>query len=117
MKIPSSKATLAPARRRLVEIMQQLNFGRIESLNVRYGEPAFSPPPNLIEDIKLGGENGPRPERDRDDFLLKSSVIELFEHLEGLCNGTVASIEVRYGLPVRLIIHRAPSDISVGDAR
>jgi len=38
------KAALSPARRRLVELMQEINYGRIERLEVRDGEPVFDPP-------------------------------------------------------------------------
>jgi hypothetical protein len=38
-----TKAALSPARRRLVELMQEINYGRIERLEVRDGEPVFDP--------------------------------------------------------------------------
>jgi hypothetical protein len=88
-------------------MMQRLNFGRIESLLIRAGEPAFDPPPKLVQDIKIGGENGPRPELGRGDFALKSQVSELFEHLERLGNGSVTVIEVKHGLPFRLVIEQS----------
>jgi hypothetical protein len=40
-----TKAALTPARKRLIELMQEINYGRIESLMVRNGEPVFDPPP------------------------------------------------------------------------
>ena len=36
-----TKAALTPARRRLVETMQEINYGRIERLEVRDWEPVF----------------------------------------------------------------------------
>jgi hypothetical protein len=84
--------------------MQRLNFGRIENLAVRAGEPTFDPAPRIIQDIKIGGENGPRPEMARDDFTLKSQVAELFDHLNRISDGSVAMIEVKHGLPFRLVI-------------
>ena len=102
----STKAALSPARRRLVETMQQLNFGRIENLAVRAGEPAFDPAPKVVQDIKIGGENGPRPELTHDDFALKSQIAELFNFLNSVGDGTVAVIEVKHGLPFRLIIEQ-----------
>ena len=61
MRPVPSKASLSPPRRRLIELMQQINFGRIESLLVRNGEPAFDPAPVVIREVKFGGDNGPRP--------------------------------------------------------
>lgn len=99
-----TKASLSPARRRLLELFQQVNFGRVESLVVRDGEPLFDPPPRVIREIKFGGENGPRPELRSDDFLLKAQVVDLFSHLKRMRNGTIDTIEVKYGLPFRMIV-------------
>jgi hypothetical protein len=102
-----TKASLSAPRRRLLETMQRLNFGRIEDLEIRKGEPVFNPAPRIIQDIKLGGENGPRPELDRSDFVLKSQVAEFFDYLSRLGDGLVESIEVKHGLPFKLVIEMA----------
>jgi tetratricopeptide (TPR) repeat protein len=47
MHIPMSKAALSPARRRLVELLQQLNFGRVEGLSFLDGDPIFDPLPRV----------------------------------------------------------------------
>jgi hypothetical protein len=103
--ITHTKSALSGPRRRLLETMQQLNFGRIENLAVHAGEPAFDPAPKIVQDIKIGGENGPRPELAQDDFVLKSQVAELFTHLSHLSDIAVV-IEVRHGLPFRLIVEQ-----------
>jgi hypothetical protein len=102
----STKASLSPNRRRLIETMQQLNFGRIEELHLCDGEPVFCPAPQLIQKIRFRAENGPRPESGRSDFVLRSSVVEMFDHLGRIGDGVVASIEVRHGLPFRLTVER-----------
>jgi hypothetical protein len=102
-----AKAALSPNRRRLVEVMQQLNFGRIEGLAIRAGEPTFSPAPRIVQDIKIGTDAGPRPELGREDFALKAPVIELFEQFDRLWDGTIESVEVRHGLPFRVIVERS----------
>ena len=58
-------ASLSEARRRLIRLMQNINFGAIGDLEVRGGEPMFSPPPRVVREIKFGGENGPRADPDR----------------------------------------------------
>ena len=54
-----TKAALTPARRRLVEMMQETNFGRIERLEVRNGEPVLDPPPKAARQMVFGRKNGP----------------------------------------------------------
>jgi hypothetical protein len=106
MKDHSTKASLSLPRRRLLEAMQRLNFGRIEGLAILGGEPVFRPAPRIIQDIKIGGENGPRPELTIEDFALKSSVIELFDHLSRIGDGTLESLEVKYGMPFKLAVEQ-----------
>ena len=70
----TTKADLPPPEAWLVELMQNINFGRIENLTVRAGMPVFAPPPRVVREVKFGGENGPRPEAAKQDFSLKSRV-------------------------------------------
>jgi hypothetical protein len=84
--------------------MQRLNFGRIEGLVVQDGRPVFDPRPRVVREIKFGGENGPRPELAKADFALKAEVRQLFAQLEALGDGVVSSLEVKHGLPFRMIV-------------
>jgi hypothetical protein len=98
---------LSPARRELLRRCQRLNFGRIEGLIIRDGEPLFDPPPRVVREVKIGGRNEPRPEFNCDDFSLKAEVVEFFEHLDRIANGVVEMLEVRAGLPCRFTIEEA----------
>ena len=100
----ATKAGLSPAQARLVEIMQRINFGRIEGLAVRGGAPAFDPRPRIVREVKFGGENGPRPEGTKVDFSLKAQVRELFAQMEAMGDGVIRSLEVKHGLPFRMTI-------------
>ncbi len=99
-----TKASLSPARRRLLELLQQVNFGRVEFLAVQDGEPVFDPPPRVIREIKFGGDNGPRPERDAADFALKAQLVELFRCFDQVGDGTIEVLEIKHGLPFRLMV-------------
>ena len=107
MRVPLSKAALSPARRRLVELLQQLNFGRVEGLSVLDGDPVFDPPPRVVREVKFGGENGSRPEAAASDFPLKSQVVELFRHFDEIGDGTIDVLEVKHGLPFRMVVAEA----------
>jgi hypothetical protein len=96
---PKPKSSLSPLQQQLVLLMQELNFGRIEDLQVRAGEPVFNPPPRTVRKLKIGGENGPRPEMACADFWLKSQAIELLDAIAGIGDGKVLAIEVKHGLP------------------
>ena len=96
--------SLSPAGKYLVEVMQRLNFGCIEGLVVRDGEPVFDPPPRVLREVKFGGENGPRPEAAKADFALKAQVRELFAQMEAMGSGVILSLEVKHGLPFKMTI-------------
>jgi len=98
------KGSLSPRRRAIIELMQRINFGRVESLVVRDGEPVFDPPPRVIRAVKMGGDNGGRPEMRLTNFELKQEVLELFGHIERLGDGVVRCIEVKHGLPFHMEI-------------
>jgi len=91
--------SLSPARKRLVRLMQQISFGRIEGLEIRDGEPVFEPKPRVIREVKFGHRDDPRRERDLDDFALKEQVLDMFKQIEAVGWGMIASLEVKAGLP------------------
>lgn len=94
-----NKANLTPPKRQLIELMQDINFGRITNLPVRDGEPELTPDTVIEREIKLGGQNGPRPERDQDDFILKQEAVALLEQLSRMGSGKVCLLEIKHGLP------------------
>jgi hypothetical protein len=109
MVTPKTKSELSLARRCLVELMQEVNFGQIENLLIRAGEPTFDPRPRVVREIKLcAAENGPRPERAAGDFRLKEQLVELFQRLDALGDATIECLEIKHGLPFRLF-HVEPS--------
>lgn len=61
---------LSAPRQALVRLFQSVNFGYVEGLDIRGGEPVFSPGPNVFVEIKLDAANEPRPEMDLPDFKL-----------------------------------------------
>jgi hypothetical protein len=111
-----SKSSLSAAQGRLVELLQSLNFGRIEGLHVKAGEPTFEPAPRVLRKLKIGGDNGPRPETSLQDFWLKQQTIEMLEAIAELGDGEVLSIEVKYGLAFAMEFeHRSPKEGGHGD--
>jgi hypothetical protein len=113
---PLTKSALKPGSARLIELLQELNFGRIEALTIRGGQPAFDPPPRVIQKLKMGGDNASRPEMGYADFRLKDGVIELLELIARLQDGEIRSIEVRCGLPVSAEVEWRP-DTAVPPSR
>ena len=99
-----TKSSLSQTQRRLISLMQRINFGRIEGLVVRDGQPVFDSPPRVTREVKFGAENRPRPEAAKADFALKAQVREFFARIEALGSGGICSIEVKHGLPFKMTV-------------
>ena len=94
-----TKSALSPARRRLVELLQTINFGRLEHLPVQGGEPVLDPLPPITREYKFSAENGPRPEATRPDCALKPQHLDLMHVLDEVRDGTIAVIICKHGIP------------------
>jgi hypothetical protein len=80
-------------------------------LQVKAGEPWFEPAPRVLRKVKIGGDNGPRPEASLQDFWLKQQTIEMLEVIADFGEGEVQSIEVKNGLPFAMELeHRSRKD-------
>ena len=99
-----TKAALTPARRRLVELMQEVNYGRIEGLQIRNGEPVFDAPLHVLRLVLFGKANGPNESRGSDDFTLKKQVTELFEAFDRERSLSIQELMIDDGLPVRMTV-------------
>lgn len=101
---PVRQSALSADARRLVELMRQVRFGRLENLVVRGGQPYFSQPPRVVQETVFGTREPAQPIQPNDDFALKRHVQELLAALVELGDGVVACLEVRHGLPHRLTV-------------
>jgi len=96
--------SLSPTQQRLVLLLQALNFGEIRDLHVKDGQPVFEPRPDVVRSVRLGAENGPRPEIGRTDCTIKMPVLELLEEIRRLGDGRIQRIAVKHGLPTDLTV-------------
>ena len=95
---------LSVPRQALVRLCQSVDFGQILGLHIRDREPVFSPPPTVLRDIKLDADCGPRQEAELADFALREEVCRLLERIDQIENGRLDRIEVRAGIPRRVLI-------------
>jgi hypothetical protein len=94
---------LSVPRQTLIRQCQRMGFGKILRLDVRDGQPVFGPRTEVLLDVKLDSVETRRPEQDLADFVLCSAVSRFLEQLDSIRNGSVEQVEVRAGIPVRMI--------------
>ncbi|HUT61011.1 MAG TPA: hypothetical protein VNA25_24450 [Phycisphaerae bacterium] len=93
------KQMLSEPWKRVVVVMQDLNFGRI-TFSVRSGQPDFTRPFRTVRTVKPAGNgNGPRPEAHSADFEVRKEVVALIEQVAKAADGAQVTVEVKYGLP------------------
>ncbi|MDX1966583.1 MAG: hypothetical protein SFV23_05380 [Planctomycetaceae bacterium] len=97
---------LSAPRQALVRLLQSINFGYVEGLEVRRGEPVFNPAPMVYVEVKLDAAAAPRPEMESADFELRSEVVRLVEQFDELGDGSIERIDIRHGVPRRVVIER-----------
>jgi hypothetical protein len=97
------RSDLSPGRRWLIDLCRNLHFGRLERLTVAGGEPQSDPAPRRFRELKFAAGDIPRPEPVRDHYL-KPQVIELLQALDDLGDGVIDVLEIKHGLPFRLIV-------------
>jgi len=103
-----TKVSLSGPRRRLLELLQRLHFGRIEGLVVRAGQSVFEPPPRVTREHKFGGDNGPHPDLNSPHAALKAQQVELLRTLDQIGDGIIDGLEVKHGVPFRMLLGEAP---------
>lgn len=100
----TNKSSLTLQRQFLVETLQRINFGRLEHLRFRNAQPILDATSQIVREHKFAAENGPRPESLKPDFTLKQQLVELFRYFDERGDGLIESLEVKHGLPFRMIV-------------
>jgi hypothetical protein len=95
---------LSAPRRALIRMCQAIDYGQIIDLHVRDCEPVFNPAPTVLRDIKLDGESTERPECELNEFTLRNEVCRLLQLLDEAGTGRIQRIEVRAGIPRRIVL-------------
>jgi hypothetical protein len=79
--------------------MREHQYGRVENMSIRAGQPVLDQDFKVVRVACLGG--GTKPPAG-DEFELKRAVCDLFDELARLGHGTVVRLEFKRGLPCRL---------------
>jgi hypothetical protein len=102
MNKPLKFSEVSGRRQQLIRACQDLNFGVVRQVRIKGAEPMLDSA-CLMGDERLDLEANPRPEIVLADFDLREEWQRLFARFENIQNGVVEQLEVRAGIPRRLI--------------
>jgi hypothetical protein len=94
---------LSAPRQALIRQCQRTGFGKIVGFAVRECEPMLTTETEILFDVKLDGDDSSWPEQNLSDFELSREVVRLFAKLDTIRNVAVDYLEVRGGIPRRLV--------------
>lgn len=119
MSKPMRLSDLSQSRQAFVRLCQRINHGSVENLRVENAEPVFDPLPVILRDVKLDRPDEPRAEALLVDFVLAKELVCLLRHLDEMKCGTVRHVEVRAGIPRRILMESSLWDVrpSSGDLK
>jgi len=83
--------------------MQENPYCQIEQLAVVNGQPRFEPKTKIIAERKFGVNDGPRREAELAEYSLKKEHLDLLRQFDEIGSGVILTLEVRGGLPFRMI--------------
>jgi hypothetical protein len=95
---------LRPAERRLVTVMRQLGYGRIECIRIDGGQLVLDPWPTVVRSIKFGSATPNQPDDKPDECALKKQIAEFLAQVRCVDDGVIRILEVRGGLPFSMEI-------------
>ena len=101
---PATNQSLSVDSKHLIEFMQRIQFGRIESLHISGGQPVLDPLPRIVREIKFGSETSLGVQADRSNSVPKRQVHELLDLMREIENGVIDVLEIRHGLPFRVVL-------------
>ena len=99
---------LSTPRQVFIRQCQRMGFGKIVGLAVRGGDPIFTEATQILIDVKLEADEGPRAEQQLGDFVLCAELVRLFRKLDTVRDGEINLVEVRTGIPRRIVL-KAPN--------
>lgn len=108
--VANDQELLTPGQRRTQEIIEKLGFGVIAGLTIHAGQPCFSKPHRILQQVRIGSELRHHPDRKSADFTLTKEFDSLFDQLSQLRDGVV-DIEIRHSRPFRLVQERSYEEL------
>ena len=105
-----TRRSLTPRQATLLDLIEDLGFGRVERLLIHDGEPCCEQTKRIVQELKLGTTVEHQPGHSNADLALPKEFVALFDALDRLRDGIV-DIEIRHCVPFRLILDRTHREL------
>jgi hypothetical protein len=82
---------------RSILLMAEVQFGRLEGVQVRNGELLLDPPPRVVRTVKLGEARSHAPNLQQ--LVQHPQLLDFSRQVARLRDGVIERLEIRDGLP------------------
>jgi hypothetical protein len=106
---------LAPAQDAFIQLLRQINYGRVEYLVVSAGEPVMSPPPRVIRTVRFGASEDTGTTPSVEELAQRPAVRKLMSLLSRIQNGCIARLEIRNSQPAFMELVTGTRDEAAND--
>jgi hypothetical protein len=110
-RVTAAAAPLTPGRRRLLELMHRLHYGKVEGLPVVAGDPRLDDPGvRVVGEHKFAAsEAAPPPSPLPADYASRDQVVALLRLLNEKPDGVILALDVKHSLPFRALVADSPA--------
>lgn len=93
------KSEISESGRKLIAVMQEVNYGRLMNVKVFDGELVFTPDSVVERDVRFGKNPEDSGYKIEKDYELKKPLADFFRHLAEIHDGEISNLEIQAGLP------------------
>ena len=94
------------AVRSFIRLIQETRFGSIENFRLVDGQPVVDSNSEVRTEYRLSGVESAREVMRTQDYLTKPQVRTMLKRFEHIWDGMVECMDVRDGLPFKMIVKR-----------
>lgn len=102
MSASEPRTSLSQRERRLLQLMQEIHYGRIEGLVISDGEPVIESSTIVFRDVKFGPNSSKKPVLVDHNYLDKPQIASMLQQFHALGDSVVEFLDIHDGLPFRM---------------
>jgi hypothetical protein len=98
---------ITDTERTFAGLVRETRFGTIEHIRLSGGRPIIDANTEVATEYRLSGTEPPKEVMTDDEYLMRPQVRAMFERFRLVQDGIIKSLDIRDGLPFKMIVRRS----------